>query len=235
MLERDTGRSHHLPQATSELPPGTITNVSVELSSPTTAYSFHGDTRRGPRWLWRRRTEPLAPEDHQAPPPAGVTPNRRRRSLHHEGGRDVHAAPATAAAPLSQFRLHPPIRSRHRRRPAPASIPHQTKRPLRAGSRSGHGPTGSGSYTSRRHGGRPASASHAVGPKRPRPPQPTSEERRKATSPPSPWAGRVAGDPLWQRRGVGERASGGGGGGVRFGGAPASPERERRGPFAYRV
>ncbi|XP_039840516.1 atherin-like [Panicum virgatum] len=140
------------------------------------------------------------------PPLAGATPNRRRRSLRHAGGRDVPAVPAShrRAAAIR------PIRSRHHHRPAPASIPNQTKSPLRAGPRSGHGPAGSGGCTSRRRGGQPAPASHTAGLERPCPPQPTSEERRKATPPPSPRAGRVAGDPLRQRHGVGERACGGG-------------------------
>jgi hypothetical protein len=56
----------------------------------------------------------------------------------------------------------------------------QTKHPHRASPRCRHGVTRSEGRTGRRHGGWPAPASHAVGPERPHPPQPTREERRGA-------------------------------------------------------
>ena len=130
--------------------------------------------------------------DAEPPPPKPAPRGRPRRA------RSAGQPPPPRAHRAAAIR---PIRSRHRRRPAPASIPNQTKSPFRAGPRSGHGPAGSGGCTSCRRGGRLVPVSHAAGPERPRPPQPTSEERRKAMPPPSPRAGRVAGDPLRQRRG----------------------------------
>jgi hypothetical protein len=185
---------------------------------------------------WKNSERPemaLAPPDRaastrgpQAPPPAASW---------------LDAAPPSPPKPVPRGRLpqarsvgQPPpprarrvaaIRSCCCRCPTPVFIPTKTRSLLRASPRSGQGPAGSRDHTARRRKGKPAPASTAVVPKRPPLPQPTSEERKKATLPPSPRAGRDASDPLWQRCGEGEGESGGGGLGFR--GGAVSPERGR--------
>jgi hypothetical protein len=63
-------------------------------------------------------------------------------------------------------------------------------------------------------------------PKRSHPPQPTNEDRKKVTPPPSPRVGRDTARPTLAAAWRGEGGSGGGG--LRFGVGAVSPERERR-------
>jgi hypothetical protein len=63
-------------------------------------------------------------------------------------------------------------------------------------------------------------------PKRSHPPQPTNEDRKKVTPPPSPRVGRDTARPALAAAWRGEGGSGGGG--LRFGVGAVSPERERR-------